>query len=382
MSIQPVSPEIITTPDGVRRLADRLCREPFVACDLEADSMHHYQEKVCLIQFAVPGLAAIVDPLAVADLAPLAPLFADPSIRKVFHGADYDIRSLHRDFGIEVNNLFDTMIACQFLGEREFGLAAVLKKRFGVELDKQYQRADWSRRPLTAGMIEYAVKDTTLLIELAGQLEGELQAKGRLGWVLEECALLSQVRVAQRPDDVPLYLRFKGASRMSPRSLAVLEEILRFRDRRARQMDVPPFKVLGTETVRELAEKRPRSAAEFAGITGFTERVIERCGEEILRAVEKGLAVPERDLPTFPREERRKLVGDEERRVKALKGWREERARRLAVEPGFLANNALLEQVALGLPRSVEDLDGVAGLRPWQKREFGVEMVAAIQSRR
>ncbi|CAG1006504.1 partial Ribonuclease D, partial [Burkholderiales bacterium] len=316
MSLQPVSPEIITTPEGVRRLADRLSREPRLACDLEADSMHHYQEKVCLIQFAVPGLAAIVDPLAVADLAPLAPLFADPAIRKVFHGADYDIRSLHRDFGIEVNNLFDTMIACQFLGEREFGLAAVLKKRFGVELDKQYQRADWSRRPLTAGMIEYAVKDTTLLIELAGQLEGELRAKGRLGWVSEECALLARVRVAQRPDDVPLFLRFKGALRMSPRSLAVLEEILRFRDRRARQMDVPPFKVLGTETVRELAEKRPRSAAEFAGITGFTERVIERCGEEILRAVERGLAVQERDLPTFPREERRKLGGDEERRVK------------------------------------------------------------------
>jgi len=378
----PVSPEIITTPAGVSRLAERLAREPFVACDLEADSMHHYQEKVCLIQFAVPGLAAIVDPIAVPDLAPLAPVFADPAIRKVFHGADYDIRSLHRDFGIEVNNLFDTMIACQFLGEREFGLAAVLRKRFGVELDKQYQRADWSRRPLTAGMIEYAVKDTTLLLQLAGQLEKELRAKGRLGWVEEECALLSRVRVAQRPDAEPMFLRFKGASRLAPRSLAVLEEILRFRDRRARQMDVPPFKVLGTETVRELAEKRPRSVAEFAGITGITERVAERCGEGILRAVEKGLAVPERELPAFPREERRKVGGDEERRLKALKGWREELARRLGVEPGFLANNALLEQIALAFPRSEEELEGVAGLRPWQRREFGAEMVAALQARR
>uniref|UniRef100_A0A831UEE1 Ribonuclease D n=1 Tax=Geobacter metallireducens TaxID=28232 RepID=A0A831UEE1_GEOME len=382
MPFTPVSPEIITTPAGVSRLAERLAREPFVACDLEADSMHHYQEKVCLIQFAVPGLAAIVDPIAVPDLAPLAPVFADPAIRKVFHGADYDIRSLHRDFGIEVNNLFDTMIACQFLGEREFGLAAVLRKRFGVELDKQYQRADWSRRPLTAGMIEYAVKDTTLLLQLAGQLEKELRAKGRLGWVEEECALLSRVRVAQRPDAEPMFLRFKGASRLAPRSLAVLEEILRFRDRRARQMDVPPFKVLGTETVRELAEKRPRSVAEFAGITGITERVAERCGEGILRAVEKGLAVPERELPAFPREERRKVGGDEERRLKALKGWREELARRLGVEPGFLANNALLEQIALAFPRSEEELEGVAGLRPWQRREFGAEMVAALQARR
>jgi ribonuclease D len=179
-----------------------------------------------------------------------------------------------------------------------------------------------------------------------------------------------------------MFLRFKGASRMAPRSLAVLEEILRFRDQRARQMDVPPFKVLGTETVRELAEKRPRSVAEFGGITGITERVVERCGEGILRAVEKGVAVPERELPAFPREERRKVGGDEERRLKALKGWREEKARRFGIEPGFLANNALLEQVALKLPRSEEELDGVAGLRPWQRREFGAEMVAALQPRR
>ncbi|GLI37884.1 HRDC domain-containing protein [Geobacter hydrogenophilus] len=382
MPVQPVSPEIITTPDGVCRLADRLSREPYVACDLEADSMHHYQEKVCLIQFAVPGLATIVDPLAVADLAPLAPVFANPSIRKVFHGADYDIRSLHRDFGIEVNNLFDTMIACQFLGEREFGLAAVLRKRFGVELDKQYQRADWSRRPLTAGMIEYAVKDTTLLIELCGRLEAELREKGRSGWVEEECALLARVRVAQRSDDEPMFLRFKGASRMASRSLAVLEEILRFRDRRAQQMDVPPFKVLGTETVRELAEKKPRSLAELTGITGITERVVERCGEGVVRAVEKGLAVPEQELPSFPREERRKVGGDEERRIKALKGWREDKARRFAVEPGFLANNALLEQIALTFPRSEKELEGIAGLRPWQRREFGAEMVATLQARR
>lgn len=380
MSLQPVSPEIITTVDGVRRLAERLGREPIVACDLEADSMHHYQEKVCLIQFAVSGFAAIVDPLAVADLSSLAPLFADAAIRKVFHGADYDIRSLHRDFGIEVNNLFDTMIACQLLGEREFGLAAQLRKRFGVELDKQYQRADWSRRPLSAGMIEYAVKDTTLLIELYRQLEDELKAKGRLLWAAEECLLLTRVRMAQRGDE-PFFLRFKGASRMDRRSLAVLEEVLRFRDQRARQADVPPFKILGTETVRELAEKRPRSVAEFGGIAGLTEKVVARYGEGVLRAVEKGLAVPEGKLPAYPREERRRMSGPEEKRLKALKEWREGASARLGVDMGYLANNALLEQLAVSAPRSVAALDA-AGLREWQKREFGAELVEAIADRR
>lgn len=342
--------------------------------------MHHYQEKVCLVQFAVPGFAAIVDPLAVADLSPLAPLFADAAIRKVFHGADYDIRSLHRDFGIEVNNLFDTMIACQLLGEREFGLAAQLRKRFGVELDKQYQRADWSQRPLSAGMIEYAVKDTTLLIELHRQLEEELRGKGRLAWAEEECLLLSRVRMAQRGDE-PMFLRFKGASRMDRRSLAVLEELLRFRDQRARQADVPPFKILGTETVRELAEKRPRSGAELVGITGLTEKVVARYGEGVLRAVEKGVAVPEGKLPAYPREERRRMSGPEEKRLKALKEWREGAAARLGVDMGYLANNALLEQLAVSAPRSVAALDA-AGLREWQKREFGAELVEAIADRR
>ncbi|HSR36924.1 MAG TPA: ribonuclease D, partial [Desulfurivibrionaceae bacterium] len=139
--------EMITDSAGLRRLAAELSREPLLACDLEADSLHHYREQVCLLQFSTPFANYLLDPLAVRDLAPLAPVFADPAIRKVFHGADYDVRSLHRDYGFEIVNLFDTMIACQLLGEAEVGLAAVLKRRFGVELDKGFQKADWSRRP-------------------------------------------------------------------------------------------------------------------------------------------------------------------------------------------------------------------------------------------
>lgn len=381
MPLQPASPEIITTVDGVRRLADRLGREPIVACDLEADSMHHYQEKVCLIQFAVPGYAAIVDPLATPDISPLAPLFANAAIRKVFHGADYDIRSLHRDFGMKVNNLFDTMIACQLLGEREFGLAAQLRKRFGVELDKQYQRADWSRRPLTPGMIEYAVKDTTLLIELYRQLATDLEAKGRRGWVEEECELLSRVRVTERGDE-PFFLRFKGASRMDGRTLAVLEELLAFRDGRARQVDVPPFKVLGTDTVRELAERRPRLPEELQGITGLTDKVVARHGEGILRAIERGCAVPEQQLPAYPREERRKMERGEEERLKRLKEWRTEQAGRLGIEPGYIANNALLEMVAIQAPRTMGGLDGLPPMRCWQRSEFGEQILSAVAPRR
>jgi len=195
--------------------------------------MHHYKEKVCLIQVANSVEAVLVDPLVLPDIASLTTLLVNPAIRKVFHGADYDVRSMRRDFSVQVNNLFDTMIACQFLGEKEVGLAAVLKKRFGVELDKRYQKADWSKRPLEPAMIAYAAADTSLLVALYRQLESELIAKGRLSWVEEESELLSQAAAAERSNK-PLYFRFKGADKMDQRTLAVLEELLQLRDQKAR----------------------------------------------------------------------------------------------------------------------------------------------------
>ncbi len=350
-----------------------------LACDLEADSLHHYQEKVCLIQLSSPRESVLVDPLAVPDLSPLAPVMADAAIRKIFHGADYDIRSLHRDFGIEVHNLFDTMVACQFLGEKEVGLAAVLKKRFGVELDKRYQKADWSRRPLAVEMIEYAVEDTRLLIDLYRQLAKELQAKGRLAWVEEECALLSMVRSAPRGDE-PFFLRFKGAAGMEPRTLAVLEELLRFRDEKAKARDLPAFKVLGNEALRELAVKKPRKVGELTGIPGVTAKLAERYGEEVLDAVARGTATPADRLPRYPRQPRRVRESRQEERLHRLKQWREVKARELGIEPGILANNVLLETLAEAGSGNGAEADGLVPMKRWQRELFGVELQGVLRT--
>lgn len=361
---------LITTSAALATLAGRLRRVPLLACDLEADSLHRYREKVCLLQFSTPDHAAIVDSLAVTDLSVLAPVMADPAIRKVFHGADYDIRSLHRDFGIEVHNLFDTMIACQFLGEKEVGLAAVLKKRFGVELDKRFQKADWSRRPLSPEMLRYAVEDTSLLLGLYGQLESELRAKGRLSWVEEECAVLRGVRVNVR-EAGPLFPRFKGAARLEPRALAVLEELLRFRDEQAERMDRPPFKVLGGDSLVELAERRPRTPADLATIKGLSEKLLQRLGHGLLKAVARGCALPVEQLPRYPFSPRPQRDPRTEGRLKRLKGWRERRAKELALEPGVLANNALLEGLA-----SLPDQSPLSAAIPreWQRQLFGEEV--------
>jgi ribonuclease D len=371
-------PEMIDTDAGLARLAGRLAGERVLAFDLEADSLHHYREKVCLIQIAAGREVFLVDPLAVSDVSPLGPILESPAIRKVFHGADYDIRSLHRDFGIQVRNLFDTMIACQFLGEKEVGLAAVLRKRFGVELDKRYQKADWSRRPLEPGMIEYAAADTSLLVRLYRELERELKSLGRLSWVEEESELLSEVRAADREGE-PFYCRFKGAGRMDPRTLAVLEELLVYRDGKARLSDRPPFKVLPNETLRVLAEKKPEKVQELNGIPGLTPRSVERHGREILKAIAAGCGLPEDLLPRICRPPRPVKDPVREERLQRLKLWREAKARELGIDAGVLANNALLELLAKEVPRELSGLDLIPSMRRWQRKELGPGLLAALR---
>ncbi|ACM18784.2 ribonuclease D, putative [Geotalea daltonii FRC-32] len=369
---------IIETQKDLNLLVEQLSRENILAFDLEADSLHHYTEKVCLIQVSNLSQTALIDPLAPVDLSPLAPVLADRGIRKVFHGADYDMRSLYRDFGLEVCNMFDTMIACQFLGEKEVGLAAALKKRFGVELNKKYQKADWSKRPFSAEMIEYAKMDTALLIRLYLQLEEELRAKGRLEWVEEESELVSCVRAASR-DHEPLFIRFKGAAKLKPRALAVLEELLRMRDEKARKKDVPPFRILGNEPLRELAELQPRTLADLNGIPGLTQKLIETFGREILKVVAKGAAIPVARLPHFPSTARMIRDRDQEARLKRLKEWREAKAVELGLGVGIIANNSLLEALADTAPSSPEALAEIPFIKCWQRKEFAAELLDIIQ---
>jgi ribonuclease D len=373
-----IRPKMIESREALLRLVEKLAGETVLAWDLEADSLHHYREKVCLIQIATSTEVFLVDPLAVPDISVLAALLENPAIRKVFHGADYDIRSLYRDFSLSVHNLFDTMIACQLLGEKEVGLAAVLKKRFGAELDKRYQKADWSRRPLNAGMIAYAAADTSYLVALYRQLEKELAGRGRLSWVEEECLLLSEVRAADREGE-PFFLRFKGASRMDRRTLAVLEELLQFRDERARLSDRPPFKILSNETMRELAEKKPATLQDMAGIPGLPARSVERYGRDILKAVAQGCAVPDDRLPLLVRPVRPERDAEREDRLKRLKRWREGKALALGIDAGILVNNALLENLAKEVPRTLSDLDAFPVLRRWQKGELGEELLSLLR---
>lgn len=368
---------LIESTAELEALAGSLGRVKTLAVDLEADSLYHYQEKVCLLQLADGRGHYLVDPLKIPDCSSLAPVFADPEIRKIFHGADYDIRSLFRDFRITVRNLFDTELAARFLGRRETGLEALLGSHFQVQLDKRFQRTDWSKRPLTPPLLEYAAADVAYLIPLARTLEENLTLLGRREWVLEEGEWLCRVR-PQSPPEGPLFLRFKGAREMDPRSLGVLEHLLAFRQERAAARDRPAFKIMGTDPLKELVSRKPESKEQMQGIPGLSAKMMDRMGDGLLAAVRRGLEMPEKDLPRFPRHRKPPVPAAVTLRVKALKQWREQQAQGLQLEPGLLLNNALIDQVAQLNPIRVADLERIPELRNWQKGNFGGEIVEVL----
>ena len=350
--------------------------EPELAIDLEADSLHHYQEKVCLLQLSTRDATWLIDPLLVRDMSPLGELLADPGRLIVFHGGDYDIRSLHRDFGISVGRMYDTMIAAQFINLTEFGLAALLRSHFGVELDKRFQKADWSQRPLSTDMANYAAHDTAHLLQLADCLRAKVNELGRSGWVAEECALVAVNRMAEKGEG-PLFLHCKGAGKLQRRNLAILEQLLQLRDSQARELDRPPFKVMSSESLLIIAERQLRTVHEMSDVQGLTPRVLKRYGRQLEAAVQRGLELPEGQLPRFPRSKGEPNPGIKAR-IAQLKKWREQLSTELELATGLLAPNWLLERIAEQRPDSMEQLAAVPGIRRWQLSVWGTALLRKL----
>jgi ribonuclease D len=370
-------PPILSETPALVRLAAELERERAIGVDLEADSMYSYREKVCLLQFSTPSRTVVVDPLVITDLAPLQPVMANPRIRKIFHAADYDVRCLFRDFHIEVRGLFDTMVCGQFLGEAKVGLADMLNKYFGLQLNKKYQRADWSMRPLSQAMVRYAAEDTRHLHRLAERLKKRLDNKGRRPWVDEEFLLLEQVR--HNSTNGPLFLRIKEGRGLSRRQLAVLEALLVWRDGEAQRRDCPLFKVIGNDTLLALARAMPSSAKTLGTIKGLSPPLTARYAQALVRVIGTALTIPEKQLPFYPAPEMPATDRQADIRLRKLKKWRARKAMQLAIDPGVLINSKLLEAIAHRPPATPAALATFSNMKNWQRRELGPEILTTLQ---
>jgi len=371
--------EYIDTQDGLRRVVDRLRDEPLLGADTEAAGYHRYFDRLSLVQLSTRHRNYLVDPQAVPDLSPLGELFASERIEKIFHDADYDVRILDRDAGLYIANLFDTQVAAAFLGERSLGLGNIVEKYLGLKLPKEHQRADWGERPLSEGMKEYAATDTAHLPELRDRLREELVARGRLHWAEEEFRRREQTRWTESDDIREAWMRVKGARDLPPRGLAILRELYGWREGVARELDRATFRVLGNQALLEMSATSPRSFAALKSINGVSDGTVQRRGRDILAAVERGLAVPDDELPRWPRAPRWDRDLELEARVEALKDARNRRADALGLDPGFVMSRAQLEEVARARPRSQEELAAVSGVRRWQVEAIGEALLKGMR---
>ena len=370
-------PAYLDTPQAVDAFLASIANVRQIALDTEGASFHRFVDRINLLQLSTREHTAVIDPLPIGTPAGLGRLLEDRKVEVVFHDADYDLRLLRQDYGWKVTNVFDTRIAAQLAGIRAFGLAALLEKYFGVKLDKKHQRADWSMRPLTEGMLAYAAQDTIHLLGLRDRLEGELKKLGRLEWAKEEFARLEAVQW-EAEDESTTYLRVKGARDLSRRELALLRELVPWRDALARSLDRSTFRVVGNDVLLEVARQAPRTRDAMAAIKGMPRGIVDRNGDEILELVGRGLAVPDAELPRFPRAPRWERDPDFDDRVARLKSVRDEAAQRLELDPGVLCSRERLEAVARRRPASREELDAMTELRRWQVEVLGAGFLKTL----
>jgi ribonuclease D len=368
----------IRTAADLERLAQRLREAAEIALDTEGDSLHHYPERLALVQIADrSGQAWLVDPLAVDRMDALGEVVAGPRPLIVLHAGDNDLAQLKRRYRFAFGAVFDTSVAARFLGARALGLDVLLREYLGVALPPSRQKDDWSVRPLSEAQERYAVADVLHLLALKDRLVEALERLGRLAWVEEECAALAAEPAAERPDDPEAFARLKGARDLDPRQLAILRALWAMREQAARDADRPPFKILGEAVLVALAQAAPTSVAELGSIAGCTPRVISRWGHALLDAVARARALPEQALPVLPRPPRPpSLTVAVRRRIEALREWRATAAPRFGLEPGVLLPNRLIRPIAEAAPRDVGALARVEGVRRWRVAVLGPQIVA------
>jgi ribonuclease D len=371
--------EYIDSPERLRDVIQRLRNEPLIGADTEAAGYHRYFDRLSLVQLSSRTENFLIDPQAVTDLSPLAELFADPAVEKIFHDADYDVRILDRDAGLSLANLFDTQVAAAFVGERQLGLGNIAEKYLGLKLPKEHQRADWGERPLTEGMKQYAATDTAHLPALRDVLREELVKLGRLHWAEEEFRRREGTRFSEPDESREAWMKVKGARDLPPRGMAILRELHAWREGVAREQDRATFRVLGNQGLLEMSANPPSGFAALKNVSGLSEGLAQRRGREIMAAVEAGLAVPDAELPRWPRSPRWERDPELEARVEALKEARNRRAEALELDPGFIMSRAQLEEVGRARPRSTAELAALPGVRSWQVEAIGDALVKAMR---
>jgi ribonuclease D len=357
----------VSKPGALESLVRCIDAVERVALDTEADSLHNYFEKVCLIQLSLGDEHYLVDPLCELDLSRFLEALAEKPL--ILHGGDYDLRMLRTSLGFRPRaEVFDTMIAAQLLGIEEIGLAALIERFFAITIGKVGQKSDWSRRPLSENQLRYAINDTRFLAQLAERLGGELSERGRVDWHKESCRAMVASTARDRSRDPEDAWRIKGAGRLTHRQLAYLREIWHWRDQHARRANVPSFKIFGNQQILDLV----RWAESHRGMPlDLGPKLPRNIRDALLQTLEKAIrraaGMDQTQWPEQRRLERDNLPSaDFMAQVNALRGECARIAEELRVAASTLAPRAALEAIVQSRPRTVDEIRESAGLLRWQ----------------
>jgi len=373
------------TPELLAACALEVERSARVGLDTESNGFHAYFEKVCLLQIATPEGDWAVDTLALG-IEPLLPLLADPARECVLHAAEYDVLCMKRDHGLTFGRIFDTHAAAKALGIGKVGLHNLLEEQLGVRIEVDEQRSDWGKRPLSARQMEYAIADVRWLLPLREKLGEQLEVRGLLPEAEAEFARLIAKEPRPREFDPEGWQRMKAARALDGRGRAVLRELYLLRDRRARELDRPAFKVLSDLFLAEAARRLPKSQEELARVPGASAGALQKVGLQVLAAVKKGVAaepIPRARHGGDGAHRRRGGPGapspEIEERYERLRRWRKGRAEARKVEVQVIAPNAVLWAIARSNPGDPESLGRVEGMDSWRLEQYGPEILKTLR---
>jgi ribonuclease D len=361
-------PVWVNTTKSLEQMIADLVTQHRVAVDTESNSLHAFREQVCLVQFSSTTTDYLVDPLVLKDLAPLAPIFSNPNIEKIFHAAEYDLICLRRDFHFTFANLFDTMHAARVLGYSAVGLDSMLGEKFGLRMDKRHQKANWGARPLTKEQVHYARLDTHYLFDLRDVLEKELIKADRLLVAKEDFARACFEEPKQKLNGES-WGRFSARKDLTLRELTIMAQLCKWRDHEAEKLNRPPYKVVMDDVFVALSKNPPEKKVDLSA-AGLSEKQIRLWGDALLAAIKRGMNSPlaQRKLPQIKNDAFL-------RRVEKLKAWRKKVGIEVGVESDVILPKPYLALLAENPPENMDDLILLMKDTPSRVDKYGTQIL-------
>ncbi len=351
-----------------------------IGVDTEGDSLFSYKEQVSLIQISGNDKNYIFDPLLLDTVHPLALLFENRTILKIFHGSDYDVVSLKRDFQFEIRPIFDTALAARAIGMKQFSLQRLIEIYFQVRLVKKYQKANWKLRPLSKEQLDYASLDTAYLISLYKILSAEVEKKGRSDQIEEECRLMEEITWSGKDFEPNDYIRIKGARALSEPAQKILRALIAARDRLASERNYPPFKVISSRHLILMAEHAPQDKAELMRLFPKKNTAVIKYCDRWLAAIQAGLT-SKAPLPERVKSHNGPLTTSQEKLLKSLKIWRNKQAEEEGLEPAMVLTSNVLKEIAREKPKTIAALESIPLIRTWQIKRYGLPLLQSIRQK-